>query len=291
MKSLTASNKNLFTLIFLALVWGSSYILMKKGLVSFTPLQVAALRILISGIVLLPFLGKINKKDIPSLIVVALLGSGIPTFIYPLAITKIDSSIAGIINTLTPVFTMLFGVLLFKTEIKWIQVLGLLISLSGAILLVLLGTSETHEISINAYSLIAILAPMFYGMSSNVLKANLNHVPALRLTSFTFAIMMPFAIAVLFSSDFLSRLQTDTNAFSSLGFIALLAIFGTAMALVIFNTLIKTTSAVYASSVTFLMPISVLFWGIASGENITHIHFLALALILLGVYVLNYLKK
>lgn len=291
MKAVSTSSKNLFTLIFLALVWGSSYILMKKGLVSFTPLQVAALRILISGIVLLPFVGKVSKKDIPSLIAVALLGSGIPTFIYPLAITKIDSSIAGIINTLTPVFTMLFGVLLFKTEIKWIQVVGLLISLSGAILLVLLGTSDTHEISVNSYTLVAVLAPLFYGMSSNVLKANLNHVPALRLTATTFFMMMPFAIAVLFSTDFSERMHTDLNAYTSLGYVTLLAVFGTAMALVIFNTLIKTTSAVYASSVTFLMPISVLFWGISSGENITYIHFAALGLILIGVYVLNYLKK
>lgn len=264
---------------------------MKKGLVSFSPLQVAALRIFISGFVLLPFLGKIEKKDFLSVIAVALLGSGIPTFIYPLAITKIDSSVAGIINTLTPVFTMLFGVLLFKTTVRWIQIFGLIISFSGAVLLVLLGTSETHSIQINSFTLVAIIAPLMYGLSSNVLKANLNHVPALRLTASTFFIMMPFALGVLWFTDFTQILKTDALAFQSLGYITLLATMGTALALVIFNSLIKTTSAIAASSVTFLMPIVVLFWGIVSGENITYVHFLALALILLGVYVLNYLKK
>jgi drug/metabolite transporter (DMT)-like permease len=289
--NLNVSIKNHITLVFLALIWGSSYVLMKKGLVSFSPLQVAALRILISGIVLLPFLRKIEKKDFLSLTVVALLGSGIPTFIYPLAITRIDSSVAGIINSLTPVFTMLFGVLLFKTPIRAFQILGLVISLSGAILLVLLSNADKGNFEMNAFALVAILAPMFYGMSSNVLKANLNHIPALRLTASSFFIMLPFALGVLLSTDFVLILKTDKVAYQSLGYIAILAILGTALALVVFNFLIKRTSAVYASSVTFLMPIVVLFWSVLIGEKITWVHVLALLLILIGVYVLNFVKK
>ena len=286
----SSPKKNLLILIFLALIWGSSYILMKKGLVAFSPIQVAALRIIISALVLLPFLRKIAPKNFIFILIVAFLGSGLPTFIYPYAITKIDSSMAGIINSLTPVFTVLFGILLFKNKIRLIQFFGLAISLFGAILLILLG-NENKEMTLNSFALIAVLAPLFYGLSSNVLKAKLTHIPALSLTANTFAMLLPFALIVLFRTDFISIMQTHPEAYSSIGFISILAIVGTAMALVIFNFLIKSTSAVYASSVTFLMPIVVLLWGIFDGENIGFIHILGLFLILAGVYVLNYIKK
>ena len=286
----SSPKKNLLILIFLALIWGSSYILMKKGLVAFSPIQVAALRIIISALVLLPFLRKIAPKNFIFILIVAFLGSGLPTFIYPYAITKIDSSMAGIINSLTPVFTVLFGILLFKNKIRLIQFFGLAISLFGAVLLILLG-NENKEMTLNSFALIAVLAPLFYGLSSNVLKAKLTHIPALSLTANTFAMLLPFALIVLFRTDFISIMQTHPEAYSSIGFISILAIVGTAMALVIFNFLIKSTSAVYASSVTFLMPIVVLLWGIFDGENIGFIHILGLFLILAGVYVLNYIKK
>jgi len=282
--------KNFLTLIFLALIWGSSYILMKKGLVSFSAIQVASLRILISAIVLLPFLRKIQKKDWIFIAIVAFFGSGIPTFIYPLAITKIDSNIAGIINSLTPVFTMIFGVLLFKTQIKIVQVIGLLISFIGAAILILYGTSG-ESFSFSTYALIAVLAPLFYGFSSNVLKAKLNHIHALSLTANTFVLLFPFALIILLLTDFFQILKTDAVAYVSLSYIAVLAILGTAFALVIFNFLIKKTSAIYASSVTFLMPIVVLMWGFLSGEIIGIFHFIGLSLILMGVYLLNYFKK
>lgn len=287
---ISKASKNLLVLIFLALIWGSSYILMKKGLVAFSPVQVAALRIIISALVLLPFLRKIAPKNFIYIVIVAFLGSGLPTFIYPFAITNIDSSMAGIINSLTPVFTVLFGILLFKTKIKLVQLFGLVISLFGAVLLILLG-NENAEMTLNSYALIAVLAPMFYGLSSNVLKSKLTHIPALSLTANTFAILLPFAVVVLFKTDFLVVMKTNTAATASLGFISILAVIGTAMALVIFNFLIKTTSAVYASSVTFLMPIVVLLWGVFDGENIGFIHLLGLFFILVGVYVLNYIKK
>lgn len=286
----TSPTKNLLTLVFLALIWGSSYILMKKGLVAFTPIQVAALRIIISGLVLLPFLRKVAPKNFIYILIVAFLGSGLPTFIYPYAITEISSSMAGIINSLTPVFTVLFGILLFKTKVKFIQLIGLSISLFGAILLILLG-NENAVLSINSFALIAVLAPVFYGLSSNVLKAKLTHIPALSLTANTFAILLPFALGVLFKTDFIHVMQTHSEANISLFYISILAVVGTAMALVIFNFLIKSTSAVYASSVTFLMPIVVLIWGVFDGEKIGFIHLAGLSLILLGVYILNYLKK
>lgn len=287
---MNASSKNFLTLIFLALIWGSSYILMKRGLVSFSPTQVATLRLIISGIVLSPFLRKISKKDIPAIAIIAFLGTGLPTFIYPLAITRVDSTVVGIINSLTPVFTVVFGVLLFKTKIKALQIVGLLVSLLGAGILILYGNSD-KQIQINTFALVAVLAPMFYGYSSNVLKSKLDHIQALRLTAITFALLFPIALIVLFSTNFIEVVQTDPEALKSLGFIAILAIVGTALALAVFNFLIKKTSAVYASSVTFLMPIVVLLWGVFDKENVGVVHLIGLVFILGGVYILNYLKK
>jgi drug/metabolite transporter (DMT)-like permease len=292
--SLTNTNsdatKNFFILIALALIWGSSYILMKRGLVAFSAMQVSALRIIISAIVLSPFLRKVSKKDIPFLVITGFLGSGLPTFIYPIAIAEVDSSVIGIINSLTPVFTLIFGVLLFKLKTNWLSVLGMFISLLGAGILVLRGESF-QNLSINSFALFAVLAPMFYGLSSNILKSKLNHIQALRLTSFTFVIMLPFALGILFSTDFLEVMNTHPKAYVSLGYISILAVLGTAFALVLFNYLIKRTTAVYAASVTFIMPVIVLLWGVFDGENIGFTHVIALFLILAGVYILNYLKK
>lgn len=263
---------------------------MKRGLVAFSAMQVSALRIIISAVVLSPFLRKVSKKDIPYLVIAGFLGSGLPTFIYPIAITRVDSSVVGIINSLTPVFTLIFGVLLFKLKTNWLSVLGMFISLIGATILITKGES-LQNLSINSFALFAILAPMFYGLSSNVLKSKLNHIQALRLTAFTFVIMLPFALAILFSTDFLDVMSVHPKAYISLGYISILAILGTAVALVVFNYLIKNTTAVYASSVTFIMPVIVLLWGVFDGEDIGMPHLIALSFILIGVYILNYLKK
>ena len=263
---------------------------MKRGLVAFSAMQVSALRIIISAIGLSPFLRKVSKKDIPFLVITGFFGSGLPTFIYPIAITKVDSSVVGIINSLTPVFTLIFGILLFKLKTNYLSILGMVISLIGATILILKGES-IQNLSINSFALFAVLAPMFYGLSSNILKSKLNHIQALRLTAFTFVIMLPFALALLFNTDFLAVMSAHPKAYTSLGYISILAILGTAFALVLFNYLIKRTTAVYAASVTFIMPIIVLMWGVFDGENIGLAHFLALSLILMGVYVLNFKKK
>lgn len=263
---------------------------MERGLVSFTAIQVAALRIIFSALVLIPFVRKIKKVDIPFVLIIAFLGSGLPTFIYPYTIQFIEGSVAGIINSLTPVFTVLFGRIFFSTKIKIFQAFGLLISFIGASLLILYGSPDS-SITFNKFALIAVLAPMFYGLSTNVLKSKLSHINSVSLTASTFFILLPFALGVLFSTNFLEIMQTKPTAYKSLGFVAILGIVGTAFALVIFNFLIKKTSAIYASSVTFLMPIIVLFWGFYDNEKIGFFHISGLFLILLGVYILNFVKK
>ena len=281
---------NIALLIILAFIWGSSYILMKRGLDSFSAVQVSMLRIIFAFLALVPFLPKaiqtFNKTDVKYAVVIAIIGSGIPSYLYPLAITHVDSSITGIINTLTPMFTMLFGWAFFQFKPTLAKIIGLMVALIGAGMLVLKEGGQM-QVSIDFYALMAVLATVCYGFSSNILKAKLNHVKAAPLTALTFAIIGPLALIILFSTNFLQVLQSHPKAFMSLFYIGFLGVIGTALALVLFNFLIKRTDALYASSVTFLMPIVAMFWGFMDNEQLGLTHAIGFLLVLLGVFLTN----
>tara|TARA_B100001093_G_scaffold494247_1_gene537463 strand:- start:402 stop:1286 length:885 start_codon:yes stop_codon:yes gene_type:complete len=281
---------NIALLIILAFIWGSSYILMKRGLDSFSAVQVSMLRIIFAFLALVPFLPKaiqtFNKTDVKYAVVIAIIGSGIPSYLYPLAITHVDSSVTGIINTLTPLFTMLFGWAFFQFKPTLAKLIGLMVALIGAGMLVLKDGGQM-QVSIDFYALMAVLATVCYGFSSNILKAKLNHVKAAPLTALTFAIIGPLALIILFSTNFLQVLQSHPKAFMSLFYIGFLGVIGTALALVLFNFLIKRTDALYASSVTFLMPIVAMFWGFMDNEQLGLTHVIGFILVLLGVFLTN----
>jgi drug/metabolite transporter (DMT)-like permease len=282
---------NILLLIVLAVIWGSSYILMKKGLLVFSALQVSMLRIVFASAALMPLLPSALKnttrKDIGYALLVAIMGSGIPSYLYPLSITNIDSGIAGIINALTPVFTMLFGWLIFKNNAGFVKILGLSLALTGAGFLILYNNNANQPFTLNWYALAAVLATVCYGMSSNILKAKLNHVNPAQLTSLTFFIIGPVALVVLLTTDFVQIVRTHPAAAESVGYIFLLGVMGTGFALVLFNHLIKRTDALYASSVTFLIPVVAVFWGLLDGEIIGPSHLVGLITILGGVYLMN----
>lgn len=220
---------------------------------------------------------------------VAIVGSGIPSYLYPLAITHVDSSITGVINTLTPLFTMLFGWAFFQFKPTILKVMGLIIALLGAGMLVVKGGFESR-LSLDFYALMAVLATVCYGLSSNVLKSKLNHVKAAPLTALTFALIGPIALGVLLSTDFIQVFQTHPKALMSFLYVGILGVIGTALALVLFNYLIKRTDALYASSVTFLMPVVAMFWGFMDQEEIGLTHLAGFLLVLLGVYMTNRLQ-
>lgn len=281
---------NIALLIILAFIWGSSYILMKRGLDSFSAVQVSMLRIIFAFLALVPFLPKaiqtFNKTEVKYAVVIAIIGSGIPSYLYPLAITHVDSSVTGIINTLTPLFTMLFGWAFFQFKPTLAKLIGLMVALIGAGMLVLKEGGQM-QVSIDFYALMAVLATVCYGFSSNILKAKLNHVKAAPLTALTFAIIGPLALIILFSTNFVQVLQSHPKALISLFYIGFLGVIGTALALVLFNFLIKRTDALYASSVTFLMPIVAMFWGFLDNEQLGLTYVIGFILVLLGVFLTN----
>lgn len=278
-------------LIFLAFIWGSSFILMKKGLESYDNFQVASLRILISFIFLSPIIVRnfkmIKKNQWWRIILAGLLGSGIPAFLFTTAQMKISSSLSGMLNSLVPLFTVIIGLLFFKMELRKMKIIGVLVGLIGALGLL----NSTGNLSVDneemIYGSLVVLATICYATNVNFIKVQLTEVSALNITSFGFLLMGPLTAAYLFSTDFIEITTTDPKAPLNLFFIALLSIFGTAMAVILFNMLIKRVSAVFASSVTYMIPVFAIIWGLVDGESIGISQFLFIGIILSGVYMVN----
>lgn len=280
-----------FYLLLLALIWGSSFILMKRGMMVFSADQVAALRMFVSFLSLFPLvifhIRKIEKKYFKYLIATGLLGNGIPAFLFTHAQTKISSSMAGMLNSLTPVFVVFTGWIFFRSIFKVTHILGVVIGLAGAMALIYINSEGAVLNMNNWFGLLIVAATICYSFSVNIIRNYLFPVEALHITGFAlFAAGIPCGI-FLFTTDFIERFAMP-HAWSSFGYIALLAIMGTAFSTILFNKLIKISNALYASSVTYLIPLVAMLWGVYDGEGLGIYHFLSMTCILSGVYLINY---
>jgi len=283
------------TLLFLSFIWGSSFILMKKGLRSYTHDQVAAFRIFISFLAFTPFyfkyFKKLTKKNILALFVVGFVGSTIPAFMFTKAQTNIDSALAGILNSITPLFTLIIGLLFYKSKARLINVLGIFLGLVGALGLIIYSADGTHILgNINYYGLFVIIATICYGINVNHVKYIIKDLNGLELTSLAFMLVGPFAGIYLLFTDF-SLAQASDEYLLDLFYIAILAVIGTVLALVIFNTLIQHTSALFGASVTYIIPVFAIMWGLFDGEKLSVFQFLFMGLIFTGVYLVNKRKQ
>ena len=278
-------------LVVLAFTWGSSFILMKKGLETYDNLQLASLRILIAFIVLSPVIfrnfKKIKLDQWLPIIISGFLGAGIPAFLFATAQTEINSSLSGMLNSLVPLFTVFIGVLFFGLKLRKMKLLGVGVGLGGAI--GLLSTTGSISLANNEllYGSLVVIATICYATNVNFIKVKLEDVSSLNITSFGFILIGPAAAIYLMTTDFKNRLQTDPDGFLNLFYIALLAIFGTAVAVILFNMLIKKVSPVFASSVTYMIPVFAIFWGFVDGEAIVPMQLLYIAIILSGIYIVN----
>jgi drug/metabolite transporter (DMT)-like permease len=264
---------------------------MKRGMDVYTNDEVAALRILIAFLFLSPLIFRHVKKDLlkhwKGFIGMGVLGNFIPAFLFTKAETGISSSLTGMLNSLTPLFTLLFGVLLFKTKTRLVNAIGIIIGFVGAIGLLTVG--ETEDMGNNLlYGFYVVLATICYAFSVNIIKKDLGGVNSVTATVWAMLFIGPMAGIYLFGfTDFTGKLTIHPLAMQSLGYICILAIFGTSLSVIIFNVLIRNTNALFASSVTYLIPVVAMGWGILDGENVQLFHFVWIAIILLGVYLVN----
>jgi drug/metabolite transporter (DMT)-like permease len=268
----------------LSIIWGTSYIFMKKGLESFTSLQIGSMRILITFICLLPValhnIRKVNSENIRSILMIGFLGSGIPAYLFPIAQTKISSSLASMLNSMSPVFTLVLGLLFYRRHVIRSQISGVFLGLIGAI-----GLLYSGEFSFNYYGLFVILATVFYGINANEVST-VKGINGLQITSLAFLVISPMAIIFLLFSDF-SNVTSTLHWTRNLGCIILLAVLGTALAQALFYLLIRDTSPVFASMVTYFIPIISTIWGIADNEKFTPSMLFSVIIILTGVYIIN----
>ena len=281
-------NKWLYLAI-LSLVWGSSYILIKKGLESLTPLQLGSLRLLITTICLLPFGYKSLRNLSPNqwkwLAITAYVGTFFPAFFFAFAQQHIDSAIAAILNALTPLLTVVIGVVFFGVSVLRKQYWGVALGLLGSAGLIWGGIQLNPDFRLG-YALLILCASACYATNIHFIKIHLQQVGAMAITLGNFVMMAPLALIILLPSGFFDgKLLTDPKVHTSLVYVAILAILGSAIAKYLFNQFVKFSSAVFASSVTYTLPIVALFWGVADGERISVLQIMATAVILVGVYL------
>ncbi len=277
----------------LALTWGSSFILMKYGLQSFSYSQIGMIRIACAFWFTLIFAfrryARIRRKDLLPLLVVGLMGNAIPYLLFPLAVSHLDSGVVGVLNATVPLFTLLIGIAVFKTKVGWQSMLGIGLGLTGALLLLLPGIQV--DMSNLSYSLYPIIATLCYATSINTTSARLLHLDSLTITLVSLTFVGLPATVYVFSTDFLDILANDPKGMTHFGYVLILAICGTSLAAIVFNYLIKRSGSLFSASVTYVIPIVALFWGLLDGEEMGWYHVFGMVAILVGVYIVNYRKK
>ena len=279
-----------FYLISLSLIWGSSFILIKKSLVGLEADQLGSLRIIFSSIIIILIawkrLSKITKLEWKWITISAFLGSFFPAFLFAFAEKEIDSAVASIINSIVPLNTVIIGMVLFNIRSTKRQIIGVLIGLAGTYMLIMSGINLNPDQNY-LYSGFVILCSFLYALNVNIIKKYLQHLSALTITVGHFAVIIIPAVIVFYFSDFDVNSLKNQETIDSVIYVLILAVFGTALAKILFNKLIKISSPVFASSVTYSMLIVSIFWGLVDGENFSIYQLIATIIIILGVLLTN----
>lgn len=276
--------------ISLVLVWGSSFIIMKYALMGFSAVQIGAARIifacLFTSIFAFKSIREFRKTDILHLIIVAFLGNSIPYVLFPIAINHIPSGIVGITNSMTPLFTLIVGIIAYRRKLKPLKFLGVFIGLIGTLILINPFSSNSVVGTNWPYILLALCAAACYGISINSIS-KLNHLSPQAITLFALIGASIPSIIILIFTDFSSTILSKSDILIPFLAVAFLGIFGTSLSMVIFNKLISITTPIFAASTTYVIPIVALAWGIIDGESLLLNHFLGMVVILLGVRIVN----
>jgi len=275
--------------IALSIIWGSSFILMKEGMHALSAYQVASIRILSAGLVLTPFALK-ALKQVPRnkwllVILSGLLGNFFPAYLFCIAETEIDSSLAGILNALTPMFTILVGISFFQLKASSTKILGVIIGFVGLCLLMLSG----KEVSFNnlSYAGLVLLATLFYGINVNMVGRYMKEVGSLNIASLAFVFLIIPSSIILYTTGYLNMALLDSSVLKATSASFVLGVLGTAFASIIFYMLVKRAGTLFASMVTYGIPFIAVFWGLLDGEQITLLQVGCLGVILCGVYLVN----
>ena len=281
---------NIGLFVLLTLIWGSSFILMKEGLVVLTAYQVAALRIFTAGLVLMPMavrsFRQIPKDKIFTIILSGTLGSFIPAFLFCVAEERINSSLAGILNALSPLFAILVGVLFFQMKTSPQKIGAVLIGFLGLCLLFVSKDGFTFDGDVK-YSLLIVVATVLYGFNSNLLARHLGNIGSINIAAVAFSTLAIPALIILLLTGYFNASWSNPAFLRATFASAILGIVGTAIAQILFYMLLKRTNVLFSSMVTYTIPFVAILWGVLYGETITALQIACLGIILFGVYFAN----
>lgn len=274
-------------LIVMALIWGSSFILIKKGLIGLDPYQLGSLRMIFAGLFLLAIgfrtLPQIPRDKWKFMFLTAMFGIFIPAYLFAIAETKIGSSITGVLNSLVPLNSLILGAVVFGLSFKRIQIVGVSVGFIGSLMLVFLG-NETQTTSNFWYVFLVFIATLCYALNVNIVKKYLSDINSLTIATGNSAAMIVPAFVILYCTGFFDVVHVPKVQHSML-FILVLGVFGTGIANLLFFRLIKISSTVFATSVTYLIPIVAFFWGLVDNEMLSPLQFAGACVILVGVYL------
>ncbi|TXD47216.1 DMT family transporter [Polaribacter sp. IC073] len=287
-------NNKWFLLFVIALTWGSSFMLIKKSLVAFTPYEIGAIRVVGSGLLFafigIPALFKMSRKTIIWVTIAGFFGNFLPMFLFPIAQTEVSSSLAGILDSLVPVFVMVFGFLLFGIKSKKSQVIGAIIGFLGATSLIYFSEGNTED-SKFWYTMLVVLAGASYGVNAVVIKERIPNLNAIKLTAAVYSIWAVPALVILYFTGLVQNFEMKPAYTEPIGYLVFLTFFGTAIAMLLYFKLIQDTSAVFASTASYLLPIVAVIWGVLDGEIFSFWYVFGGALILIGIYLIREKKK
>ena len=279
--------------ILLSIIWGSSFLLMKigmkEGAVQLSPYQVASLRMIFAGLVLVPFTFKafqqIPKDKLGIVILSGVIGNFIPAYLFCMAETKIDSALAGILNSLTPLFTILVGIIFFKIPSNGQKILGVLLGLVGLCLSVVAG--KTLHFENFSYSFFIMLATICYGLNVNMVGKHMQNISAINIASIAFSFSIIPGIVILYGTGYFQYNFSSAEMIQATLAGGTLGVINTSVASILFYILVKRSGIIFASTVTYAIPFVSLAMGLLYNEAIHPLRLVGLGIILVGVYIVN----
>jgi drug/metabolite transporter (DMT)-like permease len=279
-------------LTLLSLIWGSSFILMKEGLEGFDALQVALIRMSVAALCLFPLalrhIRELGTREVALLLLVGLTGNALPAFLYAKSETVLPSAVVGVLTSMTPIFSLLVAWMFFRQRFPRANVIGIVVGLAGAVVLAMAGSPEAGRSTNLAFAGLVLIATISYGINVNLVKGFFSTRNPVLVTSIALsAVGWPSLIFLFAGTDFIQRVHSVPAAPEALGYVAILGAFGTALSVLLFNRLLKDATIIFATSVTYTIPIVAVLWGIALHERFTALHAAAFAVILVGVWLAN----
>lgn len=264
---------------------------MKASKNELTWAQIASLRIFSAGIVMLPFaffyFSTVPRKKLFLVIVSAICGNLLPAYLFALAIARdLDSGLAGILNSLTPICVVITGLIFFRAQIAARKIMGVIIGFAGLILLTLAGKKGMSFEHLE-YTLLVLLATILYGFNVNIVSHYLKEINPVHLAAVSISFMIIPAGLVLWQDNFLQLHFDESDTQLAIINSVMLGIAGTALATALFYVLVQKAGGLFASLVTYGIPFIALGWGFIFGENITVVQVGCLTIILWGVYLAN----